>query len=156
MPIFNRWTILPCVSAQTCGFCIWETKNKGQMFPLAPCTAEIWWNFALLCATRQLHWPSQYCHTTMLSSCSLAPEQVSPKSQSIAFQKENASLPIYAAVILPKLMVLVSVLSFAVYFPTHWLQIETQGREISLFDWFCFIFGGLFFSSGWELVDYYV
>lgn len=143
MPIFNRWTILPCVSAQTCGFCIWETKNKGQMFPLAPCTAEIWWNFALCYTTAALTLSVlSYHHAQlMLSGSRTSVTKVSEHR----FSEENASLPTYAAMILPKLMVLVSVLSFAVCFPTHWLQIETQGREISLFDWFCFIFWGLFF-----------
>lgn len=66
------------------------TKHKVQMFPLTPCTAEIWWNFSLLCATQQLHWPSQYCHSVMLSTPSLAPEQV-PCHQSLRaslFQRE--------------------------------------------------------------------
>lgn len=147
MPIFNRWTILPCVSAQTCGLCIWELNTRFRCSHLHP--AQQKFDGIFLCSV--LHNSCTDPLSTVIVSCSALPLWLQNKCHVTKvwqhhFSKENASLPVYAAMIFLKLMVLVSVLSFSVCFPTHWLLIETQGREISLFDWYSFSFGVFFFQ----------
>lgn len=155
MPIFNRWTILPCVSAQTCGFCIWETKNKGRMFPLAPCTAEIWWNFALCYTTAALTLSVlSYHHAQlMLSGSRTSVTKVSEHR----FSERKCEFTNLCSNDIAEVDGFSISFVICCVFPNSLTANRNSGKGDFSFWLVLFHFlGSFFFSSGWELVDYYV